>query len=109
LRGLGSVRTLVLVNGHRLMPGDPRDPVPDINSVPHSQVQRVEGLPGGAAAVYGSGAVAGVVNFILDTRLDGVKVEGLIGGYQHDNRDEFAPGLLDQGHLPYTKRSVHRA
>ena len=106
LRGLGSVRTLVLVNGHRLMPGDPRYPVPDINSVPTSLIQRVEVLTGGAAAVYGSDAVAGVVNFILDTRLDGVKVEGLIGGYQHDNRDEFAQGLLDQRHLPYPKGSV---
>ena len=106
LRGLGSVRTLVLVNGHRLMPGDPRFPVADINSIPTSIIQRVEVLTGGAAAVYGSDAVAGVVNFILDTRLDGLKVEGEISGYQHDNRDEFAQGLLDQRQLPYPKGSV---
>ena len=73
LRGLGAVRTLVLVNGHRLMPGDPRYPVPDVNSIPTALIQRVEVLTGGAAAVYGSDAVAGVVNFILDTNLDGLK------------------------------------
>jgi outer membrane receptor protein involved in Fe transport len=106
LRGLGSVRTLVLLNGHRLMPGDPRFPVPDINSIPTSMIQRVEVLTGGAAAVYGSDAVAGVVNFILDAKLEGLKVEGEISGYQHNNRDEFARGLLDRRHLPYPKGSV---
>ena len=106
LRGLGPVRTLVLVNGHRLMPGDPRYPVPDINSIPTSIVQRVEVLTGGAAAAYGSDAVAGVVNFILDTRLNGLKIEGQIGGFQHSNRDTFAQALLDQRGLPYPKGSV---
>jgi iron complex outermembrane recepter protein len=106
LRGLGAVRTLVLVNGHRLMPGDPRFPVADINSIPTSIVQRVEVLTGGSAAVYGSDAVAGVVNFILDTKFDGLKVEGQISGYQHDNRDKFVQGLLDQKQIPYPKGSV---
>lgn len=103
LRGLGAVRTLVLVNGHRLMPGDPRFPVPDINSIPTSLIQRVEVLTGGAAAVYGSDAVAGVVNFILDTRFDGLRVDGLISGYQHNNRNRFMQGLLDQRQIPYPK------
>ena len=106
LRGLGSVRTLVLVNGHRLMPGDPRYPVPDINSIPTSMIKRVEVLTGGAAAVYGSDAVAGVVNFILETRMDGLMVEGQIGAFQHNNRDDFAQNLLDQGQLPYPSGSV---
>ena len=112
LRGLGSIRTLVLVNGHRLMPGDPRYPEADLNSIPTSLIQRVEVLTGGAAAVYGSDAVTGVVNFILDTRLDGIRLEGEIGGYQHDNRDAFARRLLDQRQLPYPRGSVldgHRA
>ena len=106
LRGLGSVRTLVLINGHRLMPGDPRYPVPDINSIPTSIIERVEVLTGGAAAVYGSDAVAGVVNFILDTKLDGLKLEGQIGGFQHNNRDDFAQALLDRRHLQYPTGSV---
>jgi outer membrane receptor protein involved in Fe transport len=106
LRGLGSVRTLVLVNGHRLMPGDPRYPEADVNSIPTALIRRVEVLTGGAAAVYGSDAVAGVVNFILDTKLDGLKFDGEIGGFQHDNRDEFARRLLDQRQLPYPRGSV---
>jgi iron complex outermembrane recepter protein len=106
LRGLGAVRTLVLVNGRRLMPGDPRYPVPDVNSIPAPLIQRVEVLTGGAAAVYGSDAVAGVVNFILDTKLNGFKVEAQISGYQHDNRDKFARELLDRKQFPYPKGSV---
>ena len=106
LRGLGAARTLVLVNGHRLMPGDPRFLVPDVNSIPTSIIQRVEVLTGGAASVYGSDAVAGVVNFILDTKLDGFKAEGQISSYQHDNRDSFAQGLLDQRQIPYPRGSV---
>ena len=103
LRGLGSVRTLVLVNGHRLMPGDPRFPEADVNSIPATLIQRVEVLTGGAAATYGSDAVAGVVNFIVDTNLEGLKFDGGIGGFQHDNRDQFARRLLDQRQLPYPK------
>ena len=106
LRGLGSVRTLVLINGHRLMPGDPRYPQADVNSIPVPLIRRVEVLTGGAAAVYGSDAVAGVVNFVLETNLDGLKVEGQVGGFQHDNRDEFAQRLLDQRQFPYPKGSV---
>jgi iron complex outermembrane receptor protein len=106
LRGLGASRTLVLVNGHRLMPGDPRYLVPDINSIPTALIQRVEVLTGGAAAVYGSDAVAGVVNFILDTRVNGFRIAGEIGAYQHDNRDQFAQRLLDRRHLPYPTGSV---
>jgi len=106
LRGLGAVRTLVLVNGHRLVPGDPRYPVPDVNIIPTSIVRRVEVLTGGAAAVYGSDAVAGVVNFILDTNIDGIRLDAQIGAYQHSNRDKFAQGLLDQRQFPYPKGSV---
>ena len=80
--------------------------MPDINSIPTPIIQRVEVLTGGAAAVYGSDAVAGVVNFILDTKLDGLKVEGQIGAYQHNNRDKFAQELLDRRQLPYPKGSV---
>ncbi|QNP45760.1 TonB-dependent receptor plug domain-containing protein [Sphingomonas sediminicola] len=106
LRGIGSVRTLVLVNGHRLMPGDPRHPEPDINSIPTSLIGRVEVLTGGAAAVYGSDAVAGVVNFILDTKLEGLKVDGQVGYFQHDNRDKFARELLNAKDIPYPRGSV---
>ena len=64
LRGLGSNRTLVLINGRRLVPGDPSLPTPDINVIPSSIVNRIDVLTGGASSVYGSDAVSGVVNFI---------------------------------------------
>jgi outer membrane receptor protein involved in Fe transport len=106
LRGLGPVRTLVLINGRRLMPGDPRFPAPDVNAIPTALIQRVDVLSGGAGAVYGSDAIAGVVNFVLDTKLDGFRIEGQVGAFQHDNRDGFAQTLLDQRHLPYPKGSI---
>lgn len=85
LRNLGAPRTLVLVNGRRLGPGDPLAPVPDLNTVPASWIQRVEVLTGGATSVYGSDSVAGVVNFILDTRFDGLRFDGETSYYQHYN------------------------
>ncbi|MCL6729773.1 TonB-dependent receptor plug domain-containing protein [Sphingomonas hankyongi] len=83
LRGLGPARTLVLINSRRVGPGDKT--VPDINSVPASLIQRIEVLTGGAAAVYGSDAVAGVVNFILDTGLRGLRVDAQASFFQHNN------------------------
>src|SRR5438874_9946446 len=77
LRGLGSQRTLVLVNGRRLQPGDPRHgAVADINFIPSSLVKRVDVLTGGASSVYGADAVAGVVNFIMDTNFTGLRIDG---------------------------------
>ena len=77
LRGLGAERTLVLVNGRRLPMGSPASGgVPaDLNQIPAALIRRVEVLTGGASAVYGSDAVSGVVNFILNDRFQGVEVE----------------------------------
>src|SRR5207249_3805975 len=86
LRGLGSVRTLVLVNGRRLMPGDPRSPVADINFIPSSLIKRVDVLTGGASSVYGADAVAGVVNFIMDTNFTGLRIDAQGSTFMHDNR-----------------------
>ena len=87
LRGLGPFRTLVLVNSRRLMPGSPTLPAADLNMIPASIVDRVEVMTGGASSVYGSDAVAGVVNFILDTDFQGLRLDALYSFYQHDNRD----------------------
>ena len=87
LRGLGSVRTMVLVNGRRLMPGDPRSPVPDINFVPALAIDRVEVLTGGASSVYGADAVSGVVNFIMDTDFEGLRLDGQYSLFNHNNND----------------------
>ena len=74
LRGLGTVRTLVLVDGQRSV-GSILTGVVDVNNIPQSLVQRVEVVTGGASAAYGSDAVSGVVNFILDKEYTGFKGE----------------------------------
>ncbi|HEU0099393.1 MAG TPA: TonB-dependent receptor [Allosphingosinicella sp.] len=78
LRSLGTVRTLVLVNGRRSV-GSTANGIVDVNTIPQSLVQRVEVVTGGASAAYGSDAVAGVTNFILNTQYEGLKLEGDIG------------------------------
>lgn len=87
LRDLGASRTLVLINGRRFMPGDPQNPAADINAIPSALIKRVEVLTGGASSVYGSDAVSGVVNFILDTRIEGFRFDAQSSFYQHDNRN----------------------
>jgi outer membrane receptor protein involved in Fe transport len=71
LRGLGPRRTLVLVNGRRLNPSQNVGTV-DLNNVPTRLVKRIEVVTGGASAVYGSDALAGVVNFVLNDSFEGV-------------------------------------
>ncbi|HTU12940.1 MAG TPA: TonB-dependent receptor [Allosphingosinicella sp.] len=93
LRGLGANRTLVLINGRRLVPGDPTFPTPDINVIPSSIVNRVDVLTGGASSVYGSDAVSGVVNFVMDTDLEGVRLDAQYSFYQHNNRN--GTGIAD--------------
>jgi iron complex outermembrane receptor protein len=85
LRGIGSARTLVLINGRRLQPGDPRNPTADINFIPASLVKRVDVLTGGASSVYGADAVAGVVNFIIDTSFRGLRIDAQASTFMHYN------------------------
>lgn len=86
LRGLGAQRTLVLINGRRTMPGDPDGgSAADLNLIPMTILQRVEVLTGGASSVYGADAVAGVVNFILDTEFEGVRIDANYSWYTHEN------------------------
>eukprot|EP01133_Synstelium_polycarpum_P023360 gene23360-28007_t len=80
LRGLGSTRTLVLVNGRRLAAFAGSDGASvNVNAIPLAAIERVEVLKDGASGVYGSDAVAGVVNFILSKRVDGIEVTGGYG------------------------------
>lgn len=74
LRGLGSTRTLVLVDGHRVVPSGDNGAV-DLNLIPSSLVSRAEVVTGGASAAYGADAVSGVVNLILDTKFSGFKAD----------------------------------
>ena len=85
LRGLGSNRTLVLIDGRRMPYGTPSDPAADLNQIPAAMVERVEILTGGASAVYGSDAIGGVVNFIMKKDFEGVQFDAQYGFYQHEN------------------------
>jgi outer membrane receptor protein involved in Fe transport len=97
LRGLGAARTLSLINGRRIVPGTPGggSSAADINIIPASLLSRVEVLTGGASSTYGADAVAGVVNFIIDTEFEGLRVDLNNGFYQHNNRNKLLPPLLD--------------
>lgn len=75
LRGLGSNRTLVLVNGRRFVAGAPGSSAVDLNNIPTAMVERMEITTGGASAVYGSDAIAGVVNIITKKNFDGATVD----------------------------------
>lgn len=91
LRSLGSSRTLVLVNGRRFIGGFAGAPDVDINNIPTDFIDRVEVVTGGSSAVYGSDAVAGVVNFILKDRFDGVQLRAQGGQtFRGDDPTYFA-------------------
>jgi iron complex outermembrane receptor protein len=86
LRNLGCSRTLVLMNGRRLVPGTTGGgSCADLNTIPTLLLKKVEVLTGGASSVYGSDAVAGVVNFVLDDEFEGFKAAYSHGFYNHKN------------------------
>lgn len=80
LRGLGTSRTLTLVNGKRHVAGDAGDTAVDLNTIPTALVERVEVVTGGASAIYGSDAVSGVINIILKDRFTGYEFNVQGGG-----------------------------
>ncbi len=106
LRHLGEVRTLVLVNGRRLPVGDAFATVADLNFIPAALVKRVDILTGGASSVYGADAIAGVVNFVLDTDFEGFRGGVEYGVYQHDNRNELAQAINAAAGYEYPTGSV---
>lgn len=81
LRGLGTARTLTLVNGRRHVAGDilSNGTSPDVNTIPADLISRVDVVTGGNSAIYGSDALAGVVNFILRDDFDGIQLRGQAG------------------------------
>lgn len=88
LRGLTYLRTLVLVDGKRYMPSSPEGVI-NINNLPQAVIGSVEVVTGGASAVYGSDAVAGVVNFKLDDKLDGVRSNAQFGVSKYGDRENW--------------------
>ena len=93
LRGLGASRTLVLIDGRRMPYGSPSSTAADLNLIPGQLIQRVEVLTGGASAVYGSDAVSGVVNFIMQKDFEGIQLDAQYSFFQHNN-DYDGPGNL---------------
>ena len=84
LRGLGIQRTLVLMDGRRMQPSDSLGAI-DLNTVSPSLIKNVEVITGGASAVYGSDAIAGVINFILDKDFEGFEVDAQYGITSRDD------------------------
>lgn len=101
LRGLGPQRTLVIIDGERV-PGSSTTGVVDLNSIPAGLIDRIEVVTGGASAVYGSDAIAGVVNFILKDDYEGAQVTvggggGFDGNAQYETADFLLGGNFDNG------------
>jgi outer membrane cobalamin receptor len=117
IRNMGTNRTLVLINGRRVVAGVPLTQIVDLNQIPTEMIERVDVLAGGSSAVYGSDAVAGVVNIILKRNFEGVSVNvqggatetyeehdtyratGTIGANFHDDRGNavLSVGYLNEG------------
>ncbi len=117
LRGLGPQRTLVIVDGERV-PASSTTGVVDIGTIPAGLIERVDVVTGGASAVYGSDAMAGVVNFVLKDNFEGMEVSSQYSITEHGDGAAFnIQGLLggnfgdDRGNMTffasyYTRESV---
>jgi outer membrane receptor protein involved in Fe transport len=94
LRGLGTNRNLVLIDGRRATPANALGVV-DINTIPPAAIERVEIITGGASATYGADAVGGVVNFILKKDFEGLELDGSMGlSERGDGREATISGLM---------------
>jgi iron complex outermembrane receptor protein len=96
LRGLGTVATLVLLDGRRIVPANGNGVV-DVNVIPASLVESVDIVTGGASAVYGSDAIAGVVNFKLRDDFDGVQLDGGWDVTDQGDGEQYSVGLTAGG------------
>ncbi|MBI1407169.1 MAG: TonB-dependent receptor [Caulobacter sp.] len=116
LRGIGAQRTLVLLNGHRISPnpfGQVGTGIVDTNTIPVAAIGRIEVLKDGAAATYGSDAIAGVVNFITRKNFEGAELSGsytLIDGSDGDYTGSIVYGYnTDRSSLLLTAGYQHRS
>lgn len=94
LRGLGTARTLVLVNGRRHVTSSPGNYLVDTNTIPDDLLERVDIVTGGNSAIYGSDAVAGVVNFVLKRNFDGVRLSGQGSVTSQGDRGSYFGALI---------------
>ncbi len=98
LRGLGPNRTLILVDGERLAPSSTTGAI-DISQIPTGLIERIDVVTGGATAVYGSDAIAGVINFVLKDDYEGVELTGQAGIAEEGVGFDFAIGGLFGGNF----------
>jgi outer membrane receptor protein involved in Fe transport len=114
LRNLGEIRTLVLLDGRRSV-GSTITGLVDVNTIPQLLVERVEVVTGGASAAYGSDAVAGVVNFVLDKKYEGLKVTADSGITTYGDGANYSFGAAGgmsfaggRGHVLVSGELAHR-
>jgi iron complex outermembrane receptor protein len=110
LHDLGPNRTLVLVNGMRLAPGSPlpgAGGAADVNMIPAELIERVDVLTGGASSTYGADAVSGVVNFVMNTHYEGVKLDAQLGDYNHNNHESLYQGIESAAGQPAPSGTVN--
>lgn len=114
LRNLGEVRTLILLDGRRSVASTVTGLV-DVNTIPQMLVDRVEVVTGGASATYGSDAVGGVVNFILNKKFEGLRVQGDTGVTTYGDGFNYSVGVAGglsfadgRGHLIVSGEVAHR-
>lgn len=114
LRGLGTARTMILLDGHRVVPSNANGTV-DVNVIPAALIQNIEVISGGASATYGSDALAGVVNFKLNNNFSGLQMDAQYGVTEEGDGREKSLALTaggkyadDRGHavlsLSYSER-----
>jgi outer membrane receptor protein involved in Fe transport len=95
LRGLGTARTLVLQNGRRHVTSQPGQQTVDTNTIPVDLIERVDVVTGGNSAIYGSDAVAGVVNFVMKRDFEGIRLRAQSGvTSQGDRPSQFISGTF---------------
>jgi len=102
LRNLGPSRVLVLIDGQRMLPVE----TADVNFIPSALVERVDVVTGGASAVYGSDAVSGVVNFILNKNLQGVRFDAQYAKAQHENKNGYLQSVIEGAGYNLPKSSL---
>ncbi len=113
MRGLGANRTLTLLNGRRFPSSSAFGGV-DINLFPEAMISSVETVTGGASAAYGTDAVAGVVNFKLNTKFEGLTVDGQVGETGRGDAQSYQVNLAagiplgDRGHLLVAGTKAHQ-
>ena len=115
LRNLGPTRTLVLIDGQRLVPiFSSSISVPDLNSIPISMIDRVEVLRDGASSIYGADAIGGVINFITKKDFQGLQLDANFGASEHGGGDLYSiTGTMgynfDKGNITLSLLNEHQS